>query len=161
METIQPHVVRVQQRERFALGGDLYSLIARRPQTGGAFAAYETVAPPGHGAMKHIHSRESESFLMFSGRLTVRVDGAPIELAAGDFISFPPGCAYGFRNEGSEPARFLTLLVPGGLEDFLASVGQPVGAQDAHAEASPESIDTMVRRAKDYGIEYPDHVLAG
>lgn len=160
METIQPHVVRTQERERFALGGDMYSLIARKPQTGGAFAAYETLVPPGHGAMTHIHSRESESFLMFTGKLTVYVGDRAIDLVEGDFISFPAGCAYSFRNNASEPTRFLTILVPGGLEDFLAMVGNPVSAQAANADPTPESIERMVRSARDYGIEYPQYVLA-
>lgn len=157
MKTIQPHIVRVQERERFALGGDMYSLIARKPQTAGAFAAYETVVPSGHGAMTHVHSRESESFLMFAGKLAVRVGDRIIELQEGDFISFPAGCAYSFSNVCGEPARFLTILVPGGLEDFLAMVGNPVGAQVESAESTPESIERMVRSAKDYGIEYPDY----
>lgn len=156
MKTIEPIVVGTAQRERFALGGDLYGLIARSEHTQGQFALYETVAPPGHGAMKHVHSRESESFLMLSGELTVTTGPTRKVLGEGDFIHFPTGCAYSFRNEGKEPARFITFLVPAGLERFLASVGQPVAADASHAEPTRESIAEMVTQARTYGVEYPE-----
>lgn len=155
-KAIQPIVVSASQRERFALGGDLYGLIARSEHTQGQFAIYETMAPPGHGAMKHIHSHESESFLMLSGELTVTAGQTRKVLGQGDFIHFPTGCAYSFRNEGKESARFITFLVPAGLERFLASVGQPVAADASHAEPTHDSIAEMVKQAKAYGVEYPE-----
>ncbi|EZP49980.1 cupin domain-containing protein [Sphingomonas sp. RIT328] len=152
--SIAPVVAYAGERRRFAVGGDLYGLIATRRHTGGRFTIYETVTPPGHGAMPHRHSKESESFLMLDGVLTVRSGDRALELRAGDFVTFPEGCTYGFRNETDAPVRFITFLIPGGLEDFLVEVGHPVDhAATGHAP-SPESIEAMVDLGREYGVEY-------
>jgi quercetin dioxygenase-like cupin family protein len=152
---VQPVIVPVGQRQAFALGGSVFNLIARAGHTGGQFALYETMVPPSGGSAAHVHSRESESFLMLEGVLTVAWSGRALALHPGDFVTFPAGCIYGFRNEGTDPARFLTLLVPAGLDDFLASVGAPVAADTQPAAATPAEAEHLVLEARRYGVEYP------
>ena len=55
----EPTFVRTAERQAFGVGGSAFHLIARQEHTGGKFALYETVAPPGGGSAAHVHSRES------------------------------------------------------------------------------------------------------
>ena len=139
----------------FWLGGDRYSFIAVGRQTAGAFAVYETFIPPGHGARPHVHSHESESFYVLSGRLAISVDSQATALEAGDFIHFPPGILYGFRNEGEEPVRLLTILIPAGLEEFVANAGVAAGSTATGPECTSADIERMIADARKYGVEYP------
>ena len=139
----------------FWLGGDRYSFIAVGRQTSSTFALYETFIPPGHGARPHVHSRESESFYVLSGRLAISVDGQAVALAAGDFIHFPPGILYGFQNEGEEPVRLLTILIPAGLEEFVASAGVDAGSTADSPECTAVDSERMIADARKYGVDYP------
>jgi mannose-6-phosphate isomerase-like protein (cupin superfamily) len=154
MENVPPVIAKHGTRKRYAVGGDLYRFIATREHTQGRFTIYETVTPPGHGAMTHIHSKETESFLILEGQLVVQSNDVAYDLAPGDFITFPKGCSYSFRNEASESVRFVTFLNPGGLEDFLEIVGQPIGADATSHEPTIESINHMVALGKEFGVEY-------
>ena len=156
MTAIEPIIVPAGQRQSFALAGSAFHLIARGRHTGGQFALYETEAPPGCGSAAHVHSRESESFLVLEGALTVEWDGRSVTLQAGDFVTFPAGCVYGFRNRSAQAARFLTIVVPGGLDDFLASVGEPLAAGAAPRTSTQADAERVVREARHYGVEYPE-----
>jgi uncharacterized cupin superfamily protein len=67
--------------------------------------------PPGkEAAILHRHHREEEWAYVLAGRGVAQVDDGEHELAAGDFLGFPPGVAHGVRNTGGEDLH----LVVGG-----------------------------------------------
>jgi quercetin dioxygenase-like cupin family protein len=152
----QVSITRASGRPVYWVGGDRYTFVASTEETDGKFAVYENIIPPTHGAATHVHSRECESFIMQSGKLRVQVGEQSHYLEQGDFIHFPPGLAYSFVNEGEEAVRMLVVLVPSGLERFLAEVGSPeASAQDVQVPTS-EDITRMIDGAKSYGITYLD-----
>ena len=46
-------------------------------------------------------------------------------MGAGSFVHLPKDIPHTYENVGAGPARFLTLLVPAGLEKFFEEVGKP------------------------------------
>lgn len=64
--------------------------------------------PPGkESAVYHLHHREEEWLYVLEGQGIVEVDGAELEVRAGDFLGFPPGVAHHLRNGGSTDLMFL------------------------------------------------------
>lgn len=64
--------------------------------------------PPGkESAVYHLHHREEEWMFALSGTGVAEVDGAELEVRAGDFLGFPPGVAHHLRSSGSTDLVFL------------------------------------------------------
>jgi len=54
-----------------------------------------------------------ETAVVLEGSLTLFVDGARHELAAGDSVTFDADLPHHFENEGPEPTRFLAVIAAG------------------------------------------------
>ena len=84
--------------------------------TGGAYALTESLVPPHGGPPPHVHHREDEAFWVLEGELAVVVGERHFTAGAGSFVHLPKGILHAYQNVGPGPARFLTLMVPAGLE---------------------------------------------
>jgi hypothetical protein len=80
------------------------------------------------------------------------IDGGTIRMSAESFIHVPKGALHTFKNVGSTPARFLTLLVPAGLENYFEEVGKP-GTAFSSPLVEQEDIDRLLAAAPKYGVE--------
>jgi len=63
------------------------------------------------------------------------------------------GTLHTFKNVGSTPARFLTLLVPAGLENYFEEVGKPGTDFSSPPLVEQEDIDRLLAAAPKYGVE--------
>jgi transcriptional regulator with XRE-family HTH domain len=54
-----------------------------------------------------------ETAIVLEGELTLEVDGEHHVLAAGDSVTFDADLPHGFRNDGTEPARFIAVVTAG------------------------------------------------
>ena len=135
--------------------GDLYEFKAVSGDTGGAFATWETTATPGlPGPPPHIHHREDETFYVLEGEVELTVDGSPVRAAAGTFVNIPRGSLHTFRNAGTEPARLLVSVVPGGFEGFFEEVGEPA-TDPGPPPSAPPDVEKVMAVAPKYGLEIP------
>ncbi len=134
--------------------GDVYHFLATGEDTGGNFALWEALVPPGGGPPPHMHSRETEWFYVLEGEITVRAGGEPTVATAGAFVSIQPGTPHAFRNESHEPARMLIVVAPAGLEKMFFEVGVPLerGATTAPPPSAGE-IKKLLEAAPRYGVE--------
>ncbi|HEY2856956.1 MAG TPA: cupin domain-containing protein [Terracidiphilus sp.] len=89
------------------LGGD---------DTGGAVAVLHVTAPKMSGPPMHRHSREDEWFYVIDGELTFEVDGKRSVAGAGASAFAPRGTVHTFQNFRDEPAHFLVMVTPAGME---------------------------------------------
>lgn len=105
--------------------GDEMRFLITGAETGGAFFMAEVSVPPGGGPPPHVHSREDESFYLFSGTLIVQVGGKTLHASPGDFVHLPRGIAHTFKNTSKEYARMLVTVTPAGLEKFFEEVFSP------------------------------------
>lgn len=146
-------VVRAGGGRCVALAGDVNRFLATGHDTEGAFAQWEVVVGPGRGPVPHIHSRESESILVLSGRIVVHVGQESAIAEAGAFISLPRHVPHWFRNESAENARLLFTIAPAGLEQFFFDCGTEIPA-DSTAVPLPaqEELDRIHDRAPTYGL---------
>ena len=114
---------------RVLAGGDV---------TGKAFTLAE-FSGTGSGAwtVPHLHREMEESFFVLHGSFTFTVGGRAIEATSGTYILVPRGTAHTITAaEGG--GRFLTLMVPGGLEEMFFELGllPPNAIRDPAARAA-------------------------
>ena len=99
---------------------------------------YGTVS--GAWTVPHLHEKFDESFFVLDGRFTFTVGDERIDATPGTYVLVPPDTAHTITAaEGG--GRFLTLMVPGGLEDMFFELGtMPANAiQDPAARAAISS----------------------
>lgn len=137
-----------------AVVGDVYRFLAAGADTGGRYALWEALVPPGGGPPPHVHTREEEGFYVLDGEITFTVNGERMVATAGTFANVSPGTPHSFRNESDRPARMLITVAPAGLEEMFFEVGValPEGATTAHP-ATAEEIERLLVAAPRYGIE--------
>ena len=137
-----------------AVVGDVYRFLATGEETGGKYAMWEAIVPPGGGPPPHIHSREEESFYILEGEITFHVGDERIVATAGTFANMPMGSRHSFKNETDKTARMILSVAPAGLEQMFFEVG--VRLDEGSAEALPptkQEIEKLMAVAPNYGIE--------
>src|SRR5688500_7403512 len=87
-----------------AVVGDVYRFLAVGADTGGAYALWEALVPPGGGPPPHVHSREEEGFYVLEGEITFHLGAERLVAGAGTFANMPVGTPHAFRNESDRPA---------------------------------------------------------
>jgi mannose-6-phosphate isomerase-like protein (cupin superfamily) len=125
---------------------------ATAESTGGAFGLVEAIGPAGSSPPLHVHHREDESFYLLEGRLTVRCGDRSFTAEPGSFTFLPRGVPHTFVVEGDEPARLLSLCVPGGFERYFADAGRPAEG-DGLPPDEPLDIGLLRRVGAGYGLE--------
>lgn len=131
------------------------TFVATGDDTGGAYALTESEIAPGGGPPPHVHHREDEGFWILEGELEVQVGEERHRAAAGSYVHLPRGVLHSFRCVGDRSARFLTLLVPAGLERFFEEVGIPTTDANAPPEPTDDEIQRLITTAARYGVEIP------
>src|SRR5215208_4021312 len=92
--------------------------------TGGNFSLAEFYGS-GSGAwtVPHLHEGFEESFYVLDGMFTFTIGDTSVDATAGTYLLVPRGTAHTIEAaEGG--GRFLTLMVPGGLEEMFFELGQ-------------------------------------
>ena len=113
----------------------------------------ENWALRGHGSPLHVHHQEDEWFYVLSGELTFLVDGQVITATEGSFVYGPRDVPHTFT-VSSEEARFLLVVEPAGLEDFIRVLSEPAQTLTLPpASVQPPTMDAMMTAAAEHGIE--------
>ncbi|HVK26573.1 MAG TPA: cupin domain-containing protein [Actinokineospora sp.] len=113
-------------------------LASGEAHTGGAFTLAEfSGGGAGPWTVPHLHRGFEESFFVLDGLFTFTVGGEAIEATSGMYILVPRGTAHTISAaEGG--GRFLTLMVPGGMEEMFFELGKlpPNAIRDPVARAA-------------------------
>jgi quercetin dioxygenase-like cupin family protein len=120
--------------EALWFNNDLLTFKATGPQTGGTYLLVEEVARQGKVTPLHTHPAEAESFYVLEGGALIHLDGEDRPIAAGGFVSIPPGVPHAYLVT-SDLARTLVLITPGtgAMERFFREAGEPA----THRELPP------------------------
>jgi quercetin dioxygenase-like cupin family protein len=117
------HVVRLGQGRTVDLGVAQMRVLASGDATNGAFALTE-FSGTGEGAwtVPHLHRGFEESFFILDGLFTFTVGGESIAARPGMYILVPRSTPHTI-SAAAGGGRFLTLMVPGGLEEMFFELG--------------------------------------
>jgi quercetin dioxygenase-like cupin family protein len=149
-ETVRARHLDAGQGKQGRVITDVVTIKALAADTGGAYSLFEVLTPPAGGCPPHAQRYEEETVYVLEGRYAFLLDEETLELGAGDYVFVPRGMRHAFTNIGSEPARLLLLVTPGGIHDqFFAEVGD-------HAARHPwqPDIAKVLAVAPKYGIEF-------
>ena len=92
---------------------------------------------------------------MLEGELEVIVGEDTFEAGAGSFVHLPRGVVHTYKNVGATPARFLSLMVPAGLEKFFEEVGKSGTDSASPPPFGEEDVERLLEVAPKYGVEIP------
>ena len=127
----------------FTMLGTTMRLMATAASTGGRYAVFEQVTPPGWGPPRHVHSREDEIIYVLEGTYELHVGDERRTVSAGACAVLPRNVPHGFRNSASTPGHLLCVITPGGLEKYFLAV----------AKCSPPPSPTqLVELAQPFGL---------
>jgi mannose-6-phosphate isomerase-like protein (cupin superfamily) len=139
--------------------GNLMVVKATAETTNGAFGLVESIVPPGASPPLHVHHREDEVFWVLEGTLRIVCGDETYHAPAGSYAFLPRGVPHTFRVEGDTPARMLTLLTPGGGEQFFVEGGRPA-ERGTLPPASPPDLAALRQVAERFGSEFVGPPLA-
>ena len=108
----------------FTMLGATMRFLATAAGTGGRFTVLEQVTPAGWGPPRHIHSREDEILYILEGTYELHVGDERKAVSAGASAVLPRHVPHGFRNVASTPSRLLSVIAPGGLEEYFMAVAK-------------------------------------
>lgn len=134
---------------------ELITFVVTSGQTGGKYSLTDSVVPPHGGPPPHIHSREDEAFWILEGELEITVGEERFRASAGSFVHLPKGMLHSYQNVGAAPARFLTLMVPAGLERFFQEVGKPADSLSSPPMLDEGDVEQLIAVASKYGVHIP------
>ncbi len=97
----------------------------------------------------HLHHREDEYSIVTQGQIGFRSGDREVVLGAGGYITKPRGEVHAMWNAGSEPARMIEIISPGGFEDFFRELSALISSGPPAPEASLEI-------AERYGLEFAE-----
>jgi quercetin dioxygenase-like cupin family protein len=121
-------------------------------QTGGAFSLTDNLVRRGNGSPVHVHDHEDETLFVLDGELRVLVGEDDDTAGPGTVAGLPRRLRHAYVVT-SATARFLTLHVPAGFEQFAAEVGQPAQALTLPPEpAGPPDLAALAQTAARHGI---------
>lgn len=104
----------------------LITFVAEAPGTGGSFAVYRQVAPPGFATPYHTHAAYGEGFCVLEGEVTFFCDGVRTTLRKDGFLYLPGTLPHGFRVSGAEAATMMIISSPGStFGAFVKEMGEP------------------------------------
>lgn len=155
MESGKSNAVRVAPGEgrKLWVAEELMTFVASSEDTDGRYALTDSTVPPGGEAPPHLHHREDEAFWVLEGDLEIMAGEQKFEAGAGSFVHLPRGIAHAYKNIGATPARFLTLMVPAGLERFFEEVGKPPTDSHSPPPFEEEDVEKLLTAAPKYGVE--------
>jgi quercetin dioxygenase-like cupin family protein len=110
---------------------DTITIKVSSEMTGGAYSISEDITPPGQGAPPHIHTRETETFIVLEGEFEFQSGDRKFKGSKGAMVVLPRGIPHAFRNTGNTAGRTLMVLVPGGMEKVFEELSaMPPGPPD-------------------------------
>jgi putative monooxygenase len=93
-------------------GGDIRVVLG--PKTAGATTGFLGVLTlvPGEFVSEHYHPYSEEFLYVVSGSMTIRVDGEPIQVNAGEGLLVPMNVRHRVENDSDQPAECVFHLCP-------------------------------------------------
>jgi quercetin dioxygenase-like cupin family protein len=133
--------------------GALIQFDATASQTDGRLAITRHTCRRGTAAPPHRHEHEDEIFIVLAGELTVHIEDQRFRVSTGATVFAPRGLPHAYRVD-SDICRFLTLITPGGFEQWFAETGRPAESLSLPpAPTSPPDTTLLAAAAARHGVE--------
>jgi len=143
-----PLVIRPGDGTTFQLGGISARTIVDTTKTNGALAIVEApIAPKTLAGPLHTHHNEDALWYVLEGEFAAQVGDRDFHEGPGTVVMAPRGIPHTYWNPGAEPARYLEMAWPAGLERFLEQMGLLAAAPTDDTLAQVENV------AQQFGVD--------
>ena len=149
---IQPYALARSEGSALWFLGTLSYVKATSEMTRGAFGLVEQVIPVGLASPYHVHRVEDEAFYLIEGQVSFVFNSRWLKAGPGAFVFGPRDIPHGFRVEGTDPAKLVVLVTPGGFERFVVEMSEPATTA-ALPPPSPPDMQKLMTVAAKYKIE--------
>ncbi len=123
--------------------GNTIRLPIRSGDTSGRLSGQLATLKPGSGNPPHVHTRESECFVVLEGAVELRYGNEATRLENGDLVFLPAGLPHQLISSQTVTTKLLVLLTGGEIENaFIAA-----------ADAEPTEMRSIFAK---YGVELMD-----
>lgn len=137
--------------------GGYFRVLVDSRETGGAFSLLEMTLPKGVEPPPHIHTNEDETFVLLEGQIKFFIGGKETTASAGDTVFAPRTILHQFAIQ-TATAKFLSLITPGGLQDYFIEFSEPARKLEIIPPAGPppaDIIEVMTKRITNrYGVQF-------
>jgi quercetin dioxygenase-like cupin family protein len=127
--------------------GTQYKILLTPDQTGKNIGMFESLDQPGYGPPRHIHHQEDETFYVLTGDVEFWMKGCSTTHGPGDVVFIPRGVEHTFRISSETPARMLTIMTPGGFENFFIEM-------EANRLRIPDDMKQVVSIGEKYHMSF-------
>ena len=124
---LSPVVLAAGEGKTLSVLGNQIVFKALGADTGGHLLVMEFTVPANSaGPRPHIHLRTDEAFYVLDGTVEKQVGERIAEASTGTFVFAPRGVPHRVGNLSAQPARYLALMTPSGLEGWFEDLGSLV-----------------------------------
>lgn len=120
------NVIRNQEGRAVKVLGDEVTIKVASAASPNGQAIVTVQVPPGSGTPCVTHAAEEEVYFVLDGELLMHTPTERHLLRPGDMVHLPPLTPHGYRNPGSDPARFLAWTVGGPMDRFFEKMAERV-----------------------------------
>jgi quercetin 2,3-dioxygenase len=160
--TQTPYLLRCGEGERYLVGSQLATVIARPQDTRGLLECVIWSGGKGAAMPAHVHARGHEALLVLDGELEVIAGEVRASLTRGDYASIPPRTRHSYRML-AHGTKLAIWTINGAAYQFCQSFGTPFEGMAYPPDASNE-IETKDKAdtsfaASDTTPDLPVHVV--
>jgi quercetin dioxygenase-like cupin family protein len=136
--------------KRIQIGGfgTIYKILGSDAGGGAAAVIEHTLAPGALAAPMHRHTHEDEISLVMEGEVTVQQGEEVITAGPGSYVFKPRGVFHTFWNAGTETARLVEIIAPGGFARYFEELHGIIPAD------GPPDMGALIALAARYGLEF-------
>ncbi len=142
---VEAYVLRSREGERMVAGDQLFSFLAHRGNSNGAFIVVGTEGPAGEKIPEHYHEKHTEVFFCLEGKMSMWASGEQLELLPGDFLHVPANTVHAYRLD-AHYTRFVGFLTPGLFEPFFRTLCDPYEGFVFPAKPRPFRFDRVLQK---------------
>ncbi len=123
--------------------GNPTRLPIRSADTSGRLSGQLATLKPGSGNPPHVHTRESECFVVLEGQIELRYGSESTHLDIGDLVFLPAGLPHQLTSSKTVTTKLLVLLTGGEIENaFVAAAdAEPTEVRSIFAKFGVELLD--------------------
>lgn len=147
----RPYCLRANEGEAYWFLSNRMTIKATSEATNGALSIAEVTVEAGFSPPWHVHHREDEMMYVLEGNLLFRCGDQLFRGGPGSFVFLPRDIPHSFKNLSDQPARWLVLGTPAGLDRFFIEAGIPAVAEGLNPH--PPDFRKMAEVAARYGQE--------
>ena len=124
------------------------AVVLRAEETAGVFSLLNArIEAGGQPTPRHSHPA-AETFYVLEGTCTLQLEARTVEASSGALVHVPGGVIHAIWNAGTGPARVLTILSPGGMEQYFEEAAAILQSEPPRPDAM-ELIRVLRQR---YGV---------